>query len=120
MTRVALCSRKHPHLTEDELVAVGLKHLHQTDGRKKRLCDDRMDGLHLQVWTRFALLRVQRSTLTMACERIRVERDRTCEPVGEILQAEHDHPDRQAAYASLTVSERIRFGPKWTAEVLKS
>ena len=27
---------KHPHLTEDELVAVGLKHLHQTDGPKKQ------------------------------------------------------------------------------------
>jgi hypothetical protein len=27
---------EHPHLTEDELVAVGLKHLHQTDGPKKR------------------------------------------------------------------------------------
>ena len=25
---------EHPHLTEDELVAVGLKHLHQTDGPK--------------------------------------------------------------------------------------
>jgi hypothetical protein len=28
--------REHPHLTEDELVAVGLKHLHQTDGPKKQ------------------------------------------------------------------------------------
>ena len=27
---------EHPHLTEDELVAVGLKHLHQTDGPKKQ------------------------------------------------------------------------------------
>ena len=27
---------EHPHLTEDELVVVGLKHLHQTDGSKKK------------------------------------------------------------------------------------
>ena len=27
---------EHPDLTEDELVAVGLKHLHQTDGPKKQ------------------------------------------------------------------------------------
>jgi hypothetical protein len=27
---------EHPHLTEDELVVVGLKHLHQTDGSKKQ------------------------------------------------------------------------------------
>ena len=27
---------EYPHLTEDELVAVGLKHLHQTDGPKKQ------------------------------------------------------------------------------------
>ena len=27
---------EHPYLTEDELVAVGLKHLHQTDGPKKQ------------------------------------------------------------------------------------
>ena len=27
---------EHPHLAEDELVAVGLKHLHQTDGPKKQ------------------------------------------------------------------------------------
>ena len=27
---------EHPHLTEDELVVVGLKHLHQTDGPKKQ------------------------------------------------------------------------------------
>ena len=27
---------EHPHLTEDELVAVGLKHLHQTDAPKKQ------------------------------------------------------------------------------------
>src|SRR5215472_4519684 len=27
---------EHPHLTEDKLVAVGLKHLHQTDGPKKQ------------------------------------------------------------------------------------
>ena len=27
---------EHPNLTEDELVAVGLKHLHQTDGPKKQ------------------------------------------------------------------------------------
>jgi hypothetical protein len=27
---------KHPHLTEDELVVVGLKHLHKTDGPKKQ------------------------------------------------------------------------------------
>ena len=27
---------EHPHLTEDELVAVGLKHLYQTDGPKKQ------------------------------------------------------------------------------------
>jgi hypothetical protein len=26
----------HPHLTDDELVVVGLKHLHQTDGPKKQ------------------------------------------------------------------------------------
>ena len=28
--------QEHPHLTEDELVAVGLKHLYQTDGSKKQ------------------------------------------------------------------------------------
>ena len=27
---------EHPHLTEDEMVVVGLKHLHQTDGPKKQ------------------------------------------------------------------------------------
>ena len=27
---------EHPHLTEDELVVVGLKHLYQTDGPKKQ------------------------------------------------------------------------------------
>ena len=27
---------ERPHLTEDELVVVGLKHLHQTDGPKKQ------------------------------------------------------------------------------------
>ena len=27
---------EHPHLTEDELVVVGLKHLHKTDGPKKQ------------------------------------------------------------------------------------
>ena len=27
---------EHPHLTEDELVAVGLKHLYQTDGPRKQ------------------------------------------------------------------------------------
>jgi hypothetical protein len=27
---------EHPHLTEDELVAVGFKYLHQTDGPKKQ------------------------------------------------------------------------------------
>jgi len=27
---------EHPHLTEDELVVIGLKHLYQTDGPKKR------------------------------------------------------------------------------------
>src|SRR6516162_8036712 len=27
---------EYPHLTADELVAVGLKHLHQTDGPKKQ------------------------------------------------------------------------------------
>ena len=27
---------EHPHLTEDELVVVGLKHLFQTDGPKKQ------------------------------------------------------------------------------------
>ena len=27
---------EHPYLTEDELVVVGLKHLHQTDGPKKQ------------------------------------------------------------------------------------
>ena len=27
---------EHPHLTEHELVAVGLKHLHQNDGPKKQ------------------------------------------------------------------------------------
>ena len=31
---------EHPHLTEDELVAVGLKHLHQTDGPKKQQVRD--------------------------------------------------------------------------------
>ena len=35
---------EHPHLTEDELVAVGLKHLHQTDGPKKQQkCDFGVD-----------------------------------------------------------------------------
>ena len=29
---VAKLLLEHPHLTEDELVVVGLKHLHQTDG----------------------------------------------------------------------------------------
>jgi hypothetical protein len=33
---VAKLLLEHPHLTEDELVVVGLKHLHQTDGPKKQ------------------------------------------------------------------------------------
>ena len=33
VTRLLL---EHPHLKEDELVVVGLKHLHQTDGPKKQ------------------------------------------------------------------------------------
>jgi len=28
--------QEHPHLTDDELVAVGLNYLHQTDGPKKQ------------------------------------------------------------------------------------
>jgi hypothetical protein len=33
---VATLLLEHAHLTEDELVVVGLKHLHQKDGPKKR------------------------------------------------------------------------------------
>jgi hypothetical protein len=33
---VTMLLLEHPHLTEDELVVVGLKHLHQTDGPKKQ------------------------------------------------------------------------------------